>query len=318
MGLTLFITGCLIRFGSDTIEEFFADRISGTYNFMRSAGSEGNMENFDLAEYIATFAYVLIAVGGFFLVVSLLGCCGGIGKIRCFLIFYAMCVCLLILLEIAVVILVLGFPSKVRSAVKEPLLQSLRQEFVGIHSSEPSSAGWNFLMVVFRCCGVENSSDFDGANNWDRKYTVPGRPINGTLTITSPPITVLLQTPVACCRTIGSFPEVRLPEDNNITCAIRPNSDNNNMNTGCLDELIDSVHSNYTYILGMTGVVVLSEGCLDELIDSVHSHYTYILGMTGVVVLSEIIMLLMVVCLLQAIKRRRNFDKELQRMFRDE
>ncbi|KAK3759601.1 hypothetical protein RRG08_007521 [Elysia crispata] len=290
MGLTLFIIGCLIRFGSDTIEEFFADRISGTYSFMRSAGSEGNMDNFDLSEYIATIAYLLIAVGGFFLLVSLLGCCGGIGKIRCFLIFYAMCVCLLILVEIALVILVVGFPSKVRAAMKEPLLESLQREFIGIHSSEPASAGWNFLMVVFRCCGVENSSDFDGANNWDRKYTLPGEPINGTLTVTSPPVTVLLQTPVACCRTIGSFPEVSLPEVNNVTCAIRPNSGNNNMNMGCLDEII-----NY-----------------------VKSHYAYILGMAGIVVFSEIIMLLMVVCLLQAIKRRRNFDKELQRMFRDE
>ncbi|GFS20347.1 tetraspanin, partial [Elysia marginata] len=112
MGLTLFIIGCLVRFGSDTMEEFFADRISGTWNFMRSAGSEGNMENFDLSEYIASIAYLLIGGGGFFIFVSFFGCCGGIGKIRCCLIFYAICVCLLLLVELALVILVLGFPNK--------------------------------------------------------------------------------------------------------------------------------------------------------------------------------------------------------------
>ncbi|GFO26674.1 tetraspanin [Plakobranchus ocellatus] len=148
MGLTLFIIGCLIRFGSDTIEEFFADRISGTWNFMRSAGSEGNMENFDLSHYIATGAYTLIGLGVFFLFVSFFGCCGGIGKIRCFLIFYAMCVVLLILLELAVVILLVGFPQKVRAVMKEPLLRSLQEDYVGIQSSDPASAGWNFLMVV--------------------------------------------------------------------------------------------------------------------------------------------------------------------------
>ena len=90
MGLMMFIIGCLIKFGSDTIEEFFADRISGTWSVMRSAGSDANMDNFDLGEYIATIAFLLIGVGGFFLFVSFFGCCGGIGKIRCFLIFVSL------------------------------------------------------------------------------------------------------------------------------------------------------------------------------------------------------------------------------------
>ncbi|XP_012937189.1 tetraspanin-18 [Aplysia californica] len=142
---------------------------------------------------------------------------------------YAAILLILILVELAVVIGIFAFTDQVSSFVKKSMLSSLEEDYKGINGTDAVTVGWNFLMIVFKCCGVENSEDFSSASKWPRKYTQPGPPINGSVTLTSPPITVTLETPIACCKTKGEFPDVTLLEPNDITCALSPNERNSNM-----------------------------------------------------------------------------------------
>ena len=67
----------------------------------------------------------------------------------------------------------------------------------------------------YDCCGVTNYTDFDKLSNetgWDRKINVDGEPYT-------------MVTPLACCKSAGSYPEFEPLQDN---CTYEPSDENNN------------------------------------------------------------------------------------------
>ncbi|XP_059179698.1 tetraspanin-18-like [Physella acuta] len=265
LGLCLIILACLLKFGSNMVENYFKDKLTGTLNFINSSGSRGDMATFDLGEYLGIVVYVMIAIGVLILVISLCGCCGSIGKIRYVLI-------------------------GVRDVIREPLLKSLREEYRGINGTDVITTGWNFFMIVFKCCGVDDYQDFQSASKWQRSLAPHIASAEGNNQGTQPLTTQLLTSPVACCKWMGVFPDVSLPMKNELTCALEPNIDNSNMYKGCLNAILDYVKENDLYI--SIGAAVL--------------------------LVTELLMLIVDIRLLRALRDRKSSVTEISRMFIEE
>ena len=75
----------------------------------------------------------------------------------------------------------------------------------------------------FECCGVNDYTDFEEAEKWEREQTVQlnygGFEYNGTVTYVAP---------AACCKNNGTFPTNIIPYDAN--CTFAPTNDNSNWN----------------------------------------------------------------------------------------
>jgi hypothetical protein len=110
--------------------------------------------------------------------------------------------------------------------------------------------GLTLVSLQFKCCGVENYTDFEKAKKWQREYDVPNIGL------------VNLTVPIACCILNGTFPNVSPPDD--LTCATNPTSLNAHIDkVKILQEILTKVgdlYSAYPALLG--GSKALSAECV--------------------------------------------------------
>ncbi|KAK3594614.1 hypothetical protein CHS0354_015005 [Potamilus streckersoni] len=219
IGLVFLAGGLLIKFGSslykgalDTVEKSIEQSISNT--------GGGTVDvNLDLGSITEPVAYALIGVGVFVVLICFFGCCGACYKIKILLILYITLAIMIVVGEIVMVTLFLGFPSIIKTPLVSSLKSGIQSDFQDLTGTNLVSQAWNIAMQQFKCCGASDYSDFTGASKWNTaKYS-------GTCSCT-------LTTPLACCMTLPSGNTA-----SDLTCATTPTTSNNYLNTGCVDKV---------------------------------------------------------------------------------
>ncbi|XP_071095703.1 tetraspanin-18B-like [Haliotis cracherodii] len=245
IGLVFLVVGCIVRFGSGILDPYLQDLYTSLQRFMEQAGQSVDLSNFNLGDYLQDATLALILLGVFFFIIGIFGCIGGCCKVRCMLIVYAVLISLIVLAEVLFVILLFTIRDTVDNNIKGPMKTSIEESYTGFNSTDLVSLGWNFAMVNFKCCGVDNYTEFQDAKKWINKYT----PKQTNMSIT-------LAVPIACCKLNGSFPNINLPTE--FTCATDPTSALSNIDKGCYQAIWDIINDNSNIMIGVgVGVVVV-------------------------------------------------------------
>ncbi|KAK7106007.1 tetraspanin-1-like [Littorina saxatilis] len=244
-GLVFLVVGCVVRFGSHLMDNILQDFYTAIQRLMEKAGSSSTLSSFNLGDYLQSATLAFILLGAFFFVLGMAGCIGACCQNKCCLVVYAAIMGVIIVGEIVFVVLLFTIRDQLETTLENPLYDSLRNDYVGINSSDAISLGWNFAMITFKCCGVENYTDFNDARSWQRSYDV-GQGLDVNLTV-----------PIACCKLNGTFPDVTLPD--NFTCALSPNSGNANIDQGCYNALVDFLVDNSNILIGVGAAIAAVE-----------------------------------------------------------
>ena len=80
--------------------------------------------------------------------------------------------------------------------------------------------------VQYECCGVDGYEDFDDAEKWQR---------NRTLDLYGYEASYVMEAPIACCATNGSFPKLTILNQN---CSIAPTEEISNYQKVCFFDVI--------------------------------------------------------------------------------
>ncbi|XP_022325897.2 uncharacterized protein LOC111125931 [Crassostrea virginica] len=235
-GLT--ITICLVFIGISVVMIIMPDL--GLINHLINSNTEmkeledtlsatglGSGDTYSGLSLAAAFQDVWLMMAGTCCVVMIIawfGCCGGCCKLKCSLVTYISISSFFLILELMLVSIVYGDKDLVVKSIKELVLLSLA-DYKGLAGKNIQSLGWNFVMVKYKCCGLNDYTDFK-KSNWTR-------------TVTTTLSTYTLKTPIVCCDP--------LPTSANLTCAVKTSVSNTAM-TGCFDTVWDASLENENFI----------------------------------------------------------------------
>ncbi|OQV22348.1 putative Tetraspanin-9 [Hypsibius exemplaris] len=208
----------------------------------------------DNISYIHAVAYVLIGVGAFVFLVGFLGCCGAIKQARPLLVAYAICLIVIMGIEMGVGIAVgvnkdkalktiedeltkwTAFYDYRETSVNNGLLVSGR--LVNATGDASMTNGWNAMQVYLGCCGVRDYTDFKNspyARNGGQSHA-----------------------PAFCCK-MSDKPTLKLQDP---ACGL-PGADrnlgNSNFKTGCLSKVTSFVEDNAPAVIGVAVGIGLIE-----------------------------------------------------------
>uniref|UniRef100_A0A8W8LFS9 Tetraspanin n=1 Tax=Magallana gigas TaxID=29159 RepID=A0A8W8LFS9_MAGGI len=205
--------------GASTVMTKLKDTLTAT-----GLGTEDQYSGLSLSTAFYDVGLMLAASCVFIMIIALFGCCGGCCKLKCALLTYIAVSCFFLVLELIVVIIVYGDEDLVIKSIKELVLLSIAS-YKGLAGQNIQSLGWNFVMVKYKCCGLNDYKDFL-SSNWTRSVTTSGT-------------TYTLKTPIACCDP--------LPTSGDLTCATTTSEPNTAL-TGCFDTVWDTSFGNDTFI----------------------------------------------------------------------
>lgn len=205
--------------GASTVMTKLKDTLTAT-----GLGTEDQYSGLSLSTAFYDVGLMLAASCLFIMIIALFGCCGGCCKLKCALLTYIAVSCFFLVLELIVVIIVYGDEDLVIKSIKELVLLSIAS-YKGLAGQNIQSLGWNFVMVKYKCCGLNDYKDFL-RSNWTRSVTTSGT-------------TYTLKTPIACCDP--------LPTSGDLTCATTTSEPNTAL-TGCFDTVWDTSFGNDTFI----------------------------------------------------------------------
>ncbi|RNA36849.1 tetraspanin-18-like isoform X1 [Brachionus plicatilis] len=232
--LIFFILGCLILalgiyvLVDPSVKQLQA--IANTKEFQKSG--------IDLT-YIDKCGIAFCIFGGFMFLISFLGCCGALKKVKCLLGLYSTILLLILLAEIAIGIFAAVYSSKFKGVITKALKDSIRDQYMGeMFNKTLGSVAWDAVMFNFECCGVYNSSDFNQVNN---VWTDRGDAL----------------IPISCCK----FKDKKidwsgtLPSNSSFdfNCLKNPTENNSNFGIGCYDKIMGIVNV-YSIIVIATAI----------------------------------------------------------------
>ncbi|CAG0917065.1 unnamed protein product [Notodromas monacha] len=267
----------------------YSDLSSFLYTVRNLPVENYQLEVWTQSQVLKEAMYVLMALGGFLLILGFLGCCGASRENRCFLLMYGIVVLLLSLTLASLIGVFFGMKDKLvtegRTAMDKALLEDYRYN-QKTNDTNIATNVLNLLMAKLGCCGVNDYTDF--------KRKVKDWPSE-------------LEIPPACCKLKDSKDNSYDPVDSN--CLRDPRDSNANINQGCFDKLITIVNDNLLIVLGaMVGLIVvlfvaadpvdsnclrdprdsnanINQGCFDKLITIVNDNLLIVLGaMVGLIV----------------------------------
>jgi tetraspanin-18 len=254
IGLVLLAIGIFLAVaGNDYINRYAGDVIQGISGVAGgSSGSSttaqtngGSTHQLDFSAFLKPIATTLIVIGTVTAVVSFAGAFGACCNSRCLLAVYLTFMIVLLLTQF--VIAILFFTKTFDPPIRSLALSTLVNDYVDINDFGVYSLLWNYIMFDFKCCGLNNYTDFAEAKLWPRSQTVTD---DGTT------VTVNLTTPVACCKLEGQFPNVKLVDD---FCAYQPTDAISNWKTGCWDPVTTFLSQYNKYIIIAVTVILVFE-----------------------------------------------------------
>ncbi|XP_033126283.1 tetraspanin-1-like [Anneissia japonica] len=194
---------------------------------------------------VANTAYILIGLGIFIVIVSILGFCGGIKKNKCILIIYFIIVLVVFWIQFISCSIVIAYKDKVD--VHE-LGDSMDNYITPWDDDNKYNNGWNSIQILLECCGTNSSADWKSTPYAGSSY------LNKTWTY-----------PPSCCKVadLNDFEDGKYPTPVDVNgCVSNPNADNMNSN-GCYQAFQDWVEKNALFIGGPgLGLAFLEIFCL--------------------------------------------------------
>ncbi|KAK2569408.1 Tetraspanin-11 [Acropora cervicornis] len=170
-------------------------------------------------------AKLLMAPGGFVMIVGFLGCCGTIKESRFLLRVYFACLLLTFAAEAVAGILGFLYREKIDEAITNRLRDEIQTKY-GVTVDAAADQVVDNLQIELKCCGIVNFTDWAGSK-WQEKNT-------------------LLEVPLSCCK----------EGESTSTCNSKAGFDASKINQeGCLEKLKEFVN-NHLFILGAAGVPV--------------------------------------------------------------
>jgi uncharacterized membrane protein len=229
-GLAIAAIGAVLQAAaSSTLLKYVEDNVKKILDSLSIIDGDGLVGNMDFQKVFGSVAVLLIVVGLVIAGLAFLGwcgnCCGGYKIIR---MLYT--ILLAIFIFVQVVFVAMFFSGKFNARIQDRMRGNLINEYGGIDDMSLSSICWNYVMLKYDCCGVDNYRDFNDSVKWNRTKTLN---FDGTLA------SVELVTPVACCQTTGTFPQIDVVSDQ---CAIAPNDTISNWEKGCWTSLTTELH----------------------------------------------------------------------------
>jgi len=195
-----------------------------------------NTEGFDISVY-ASAPVVLIVVAVIVALIAFFGCFGAIKENKCMLITYFIIILCIFIAFIVGAVLV--YQGKFESEIKDPLRDSIKyyKDKEGTALDESVKGAWNTVQAEFKCCGVDNATDWKTATapNWE-----------------------VGNKPAGCCMYDRKHDDA-LSEEQQKVCR---NADYNMKDTyyfeGCYTVIVDSIKSHQDKIFGAAiGTVVV-------------------------------------------------------------
>ncbi|XP_062875028.1 tetraspanin-16-like [Trichomycterus rosablanca] len=103
-------------------------------------------------------SYICIGMGAVLTLTSFIGTSGAWKENRCFLMLFFFIVTALFVGDFVSFILFLVYRELVSVMVLQASRKSLKEMYMGPAAADPISTAWNTVMIKFKCCGVENST----------------------------------------------------------------------------------------------------------------------------------------------------------------
>ncbi|XP_052761505.1 tetraspanin-18-like [Mya arenaria] len=207
--------------------------------------------NFDVTGLLESAAIVLLVGGACILVIGFLGCCGAFKQSQCLLCLYAICLLLIVIIELAAIVIAAVFRGKVTTEVKGFLKDNIKTTYQGkVDTNEEFSIGLDYAQVYFQCCGIDGSQDFNNATKWNRTATDPSK---GPMVI-----------PPTCCKmNSDKFLKDQVAELEDTDCPWVPTTTNSNQNKACWDSIEKYLKDRISVVIGIAaGILVLELICV--------------------------------------------------------
>lgn len=248
VGLALAVFGCVLLAASGS--SFVSSLQTSINDILKGIGGvidENTITEVDYQQLFLPAGLTLLFVGLFLAGVAFIGwcsnCCGGYNIIR---ILYV--IILSVLLTAQIILVALFFSNVFDSLIQDQVTYLIDNKYVDISSPNLASVGLNVVMLKYQCCGLFGYQDFNSSVKWQRTQNLT---LGGTLQ------TVTLETPIACCKTTGKFPNVFLVND---FCAVSgyTNDTISNWKTGCWGAVTSDLSQYRTgAILIATAIIVI-------------------------------------------------------------
>jgi len=206
-------------------------------------GDAEKINQIDFLSILRPAGVAILIVGLFIAAIAIIGYCG----LSCYDIILKLYLVIMIVLLVAMIVLTAVFFSHaVDGYIKDGAMYVLREKYVDIDDFSLYSIASNIVMLGVKCCGVNDYRDFWDATLWNRTREIVNA--NGTREV------VTLETPLACCKTNGTFPDVTVLDRH---CADKPNNNTSNYELGCWEETSRFVENYRTYAILVACAVIL-------------------------------------------------------------
>ncbi|XP_052804759.1 tetraspanin-1-like [Mya arenaria] len=227
IGVVLFGAGMFLRFGKKYTDDYVQSAEEALKKALEDTGIGNSTDvDLDMNELLLTLSIVLICIGLFFGIISLLGVLGACCQIKCLLVMYVV-ICLAIAIAEVVCVILLYTDDTFADKIKTKLKDNIKTDYRGLGASDISSVSWNILMIKYGCCGVDAYTDFDNTEKWAHTETTNG-------------VTKTVATPVSCCKT--------LPSSEDLSCAQIPLlATENYLSEGCYQKAWEDTLGNAIY-----------------------------------------------------------------------
>jgi len=114
---------------------------------------------------------ILIIIGALMLIVTFFGCCGACTENPCMMYTYGTMLTLILLSLIGVAITVFVFRGDARKVITNTMTDSLKNYEESGHNGVTET--WNIMQSDFKCCGVNNSTDWATTPKFEDTDDVP-------------------------------------------------------------------------------------------------------------------------------------------------
>ncbi|KAL6481785.1 hypothetical protein MHYP_G00098650 [Metynnis hypsauchen] len=136
-GLVLFCLGIWIKYGAASFIE-----VMGSFS-----------------SQLLTSSYICMGVGGALCLLGIIGCSGAWTQSRWLILLYFFIVSMMFIGQIVGTIVVILYKDMVTSMIREASKESLMTAYMGPAATDPISKAWNSIMIEYKCCGFEKSTD---------------------------------------------------------------------------------------------------------------------------------------------------------------
>jgi len=192
------------------------------------------LQDFVEPAVIEQAAYILIAIGAFIFIISVLGYCGALKESRVLLTAYGIFLIIIFLLQIAVILLCTLYRPQADDHTKGFLRDTLEKYYTTKSHRNAVTLSWDHVMAQMSCCGVDNYKDFNKARPWMDEVAKEGTG---------------LVVPASCCI-LKSGTDSLLMVPQYAECPTSPSESNSFLNTGCYTALQSHIGHNRELAIG--------------------------------------------------------------------